>query len=140
MGKGNSRPGKNDYGFTLVELLVTVMIIGILMMLAIPGYYRVKLRTEEKKAITALYDMYRANKAYFIDYQSYAPDSARLEDYEDFPSTAMDDGDWMYFYDGGDATSFTAHADHMDPYGGTSDGIQIQIDQNGTITRVNWPY
>ncbi len=139
MLKKDCSSSKNRQGFTFIELLVVVLIISILVMVAIPGYYRVRLRVQEKKAIAALYDIYRADKAYFVDYQTYAPTDAQLQGYEDFELTGMDDKDWQYTYDYGNDTGFHAHAEHLGPYGGT-DGIQVTIDQTGTTTRVNWPW
>ncbi|MBS1970783.1 MAG: prepilin-type N-terminal cleavage/methylation domain-containing protein [Bdellovibrionales bacterium] len=61
----------NQAGFSLVELMVVVAIIGILASLAIPsiGKYMAKARQSEAK--TQLSSLYTAEKAFFAEYTAY---------------------------------------------------------------------
>ena len=74
----------NESGFTLVELMVVVAIIGILAAVAIPQYQRFQSKARQSEARLALTGVYTAERAYAIEQNSfgscmdqmgYAPDS-----------------------------------------------------------------
>jgi len=67
------RTKKSQAGFSLVELMVVVAIIGILASLAIPsiGKYMAKARQSEAK--TQLSSLYTAEKAFYAEYTAYDP-------------------------------------------------------------------
>lgn len=61
----------NQKGFSLVELMIVVAIIGILATVAIPNYQRFQSRAKTSEAKANLSGVYAAEKAYFAEYSIY---------------------------------------------------------------------
>jgi prepilin-type N-terminal cleavage/methylation domain-containing protein len=63
---------RNEQGFTLVELMIVVMIVGVLAAVAIPMYQVVPERSMGTEATTALGLVKDAMRAYYAEHGSYA--------------------------------------------------------------------
>lgn len=62
---------KNNYGFTLLELLIAMAIMGILAATILPRYADYKKRAFDSRARTDLINIAMAQEAYFLDAERY---------------------------------------------------------------------
>jgi type IV pilus assembly protein PilA len=60
-------------GFTLIELMIVVSIVGLLSSVAIPNYMRFQMKTKSTEAKTSLASIRTAEESYFAEYGRYAP-------------------------------------------------------------------
>lgn len=65
---------RNQKGFSLVELMVVVAIIGILAAIAIPSLQKYMAKARQSEAKTSLASLYTAEKAFFAEYNTYTGD------------------------------------------------------------------
>jgi type II secretion system protein G len=70
---------RNSKGFTLIELMIVVVIIGILAALAIPRFTQASARAKEKEADGILKQIYTLQNAYFANNGTYAANDAALQ-------------------------------------------------------------
>ena len=63
---------RNRKGFTLIELMIVVVIIGILAAIAIPKFNQASARAKEKEADGILKQIYTLQNTYFAEYGQWA--------------------------------------------------------------------
>ncbi len=68
----NQSKAKNSKGFSLIELMIAVAIIGMLAAIAIPNFNEFAKRARHAEAKTNLSAIYSAEKAYQAEYQMYS--------------------------------------------------------------------
>lgn len=69
---------KRQGGFTLIELMIVVAIIGILAAIAIPNFLRFQLRSKTGEARTNLAGIRTAEESYFAEYGQYVPQATGI--------------------------------------------------------------
>jgi type IV pilus assembly protein PilA len=69
---------KNEKGFTLIELMIVIAIIGILAAIAIPQFSAYRRRSYNSAAQSDLRNAATAQEAYFVDHSTYTSNVADL--------------------------------------------------------------
>src|ERR1700730_14133065 len=62
---------RNNKGFSLVELMVVVAIIGILAAIAVPNYQRFTAKSKQTEAKSNLSAIYSAERAFYAEWQTF---------------------------------------------------------------------
>jgi len=60
-------------GFTLIELMIVILIIGIIAALAIPRFTRATAKANKREAFLVLKQIYELENAYYQEYGVYSP-------------------------------------------------------------------
>jgi type IV pilus assembly protein PilA len=88
--------GREEGGFTLIELMVVVLIIAILIAIAIPTFLGARKRAQDKQAQSNLRNALTAEKTFYVDSQAFTNDATALSGIESalvFGTTA--DNAWV---------------------------------------------
>lgn len=124
----------NYTGFTLVELIVTILIIAVLLGVSIPMYLVQMERAMGAKAKENLQNIFNAEMVYMAEHETFTANRADLETYGPI---GPDDADWTYGI-GATQTTFTATAIRTSP-NGQYDGNTITMNQDSVINPITYP-
>lgn len=69
---------KKSFGFTLLEVIIVIIIMAILATFGIARFTRSIENQKAKQGVKLLYDLYSAQKRYFIDNGAYASNFAQI--------------------------------------------------------------
>ena len=67
---------KREFGFSLIELMIVVAIMGILVAVALPQYQNYQVRSKVTEAFVMAENVKRALEAYYVDYGEWPVDNA----------------------------------------------------------------
>lgn len=74
-------PREGEEGFTLVELIVVVVIVGILSSIGIPAFLNLGDKAKQQEATTIVSSYIKAAQAYYVEYGSLATEAGHLDQY-----------------------------------------------------------
>lgn len=72
---------RNEAGFTLIELMIVIAIIGILAAIAIPQFSAYRKRAFNSAAESDVRNLATSEEAYYVDYERYADSTTELAGY-----------------------------------------------------------
>ena len=119
-------------GFTLMELMIGLIIVGILATMALPGFSRAVERTRVKDAQTVLAAIYSSEKVYRLDQNSYGTLLQLVaERYVSDPDPTDSNPNWNFAAGGtGGGPPFNSFSATATRTGGGNNGQTVTVDQN----------
>lgn len=70
---------REESGFSLIELLIVILVIGIIAAIAIPQFLSAWDRAKQRRTMADMRSMVAANATFFVDNQDYAPNLPQLQ-------------------------------------------------------------
>ena len=119
----------NRKGFTLVEVLIVVIIIGILASIGIPQFAASIEKAKGGEARAGLGHIQTGEKVYYAESEFYTNNPTDLD-------ITLTQKFWAFSISTPSSTTYTARATRS---GGTHSGQVITMDQAGTVAG-NWEY
>ncbi len=120
---------RNEKGFTLIELMIVVAIIGILAAIAVPSFMSYRQRSYDKQANSVIKNVGAAQSAYNARYEAYTNTEADLITIDPNIPATTSTIKWG-IVGTSTATAFDASAAHD-----LGSGVTFSIDESGVITK-----
>jgi len=121
-------------GFTLIELIVTVAIVGILAAIAIPSYTENVKKSRRADGQAALVSLAQAMERYYTEKTTYVGATLGSDSTDVFPSEVPLDGDGKYYTLSIETQTSTAFSIKATAKGAQSGDGDLTLDQTGTRT------
>lgn len=126
----NRAISRSRHGFTLNELVVTILVLGVLAALALPQYFKSRERSDRRAAMAVLEAVYYAERAYFFEHHAYVDTWGALDLADPDTSTV----NYTVSASGtGPAATFTATAINR------ATNRRLSITQGGLPLTGDWP-
>jgi type IV pilus assembly protein PilE len=129
---------KNVSSFTLSELLVVLVIIGILVLLALPVLMPLISRTRSVEAKQGLKHIYTLEKTFFYEFSKYSGDLDKIGFEQEPLVTEGEDGKANYTFEivQADVRGFMARATAVVDFDGDGEFNIWEIDEKSNLTEV----
>ena len=129
---------KKVKAYTLTEILVVLVIIGILVLLALPNLLPLISKAKSTEAKIQLQHLKTLEQSYFYEHSKYSKDLGELGFIQEKLTTESADGRANYRIEITDATNttFSAKATAVVDFNGNGTFNVWQIDQDGTLKEV----
>jgi uncharacterized protein (TIGR02145 family)/prepilin-type N-terminal cleavage/methylation domain-containing protein len=127
-----SKPKTNQLGFTIVELLVVIVVIGILAAITIVSYTGITAKANESSIKSELANASKKLSMYYAQYESY-PTTSGLNLTTGCPTLPNDDTNYCIKFNSG--TTVTYKSDNSNSYNltFTKNNLTFTVSQSGTI-------
>ena len=127
------REARRRRGISLVELVIVTVIIGILASMGIPSFHRALEQSRADLAAANLWAVWSAERLYWLDHRTYAPDLTTLESAGLLDHAVSAQSFYHFEVAGSDDNTFSVTATRAANarWSGT-----LSIDQNGAVVGV----
>jgi type IV pilus assembly protein PilE len=119
-------------GFTLIEILVTVLILGALAAITIPGFTKAKTKAEKDQAIAYLRTVRTSMRMYYGKWKTYLP-LANTSAIKSTLGAETQAANYSFAVTAPTSSTFTATATR------SSDSKTVAVNQDGTWSGNNTP-
>ena len=125
-------------GFTLTELLVVLVIIGILVLMALPVLMPLISRTRSVEAKQGLKHIHTLEKTYFYEFSKYSNDLEKIGFEQEKLVSESEDGKSNYAFEivSADSKSFVVRATAVVDFDGDGEFNVWEIDENSNLNEV----
>jgi len=129
---------KRIKAFTLSELLVVLVIIGILVLMALPVLMPLISRTRSVEAKQGLKHIYTLQKTYFYEFSKFSNDLEKISFEQEKLVSEGEDGKSTYSFEivNADVKTFVARATAIVDFDGDGQFNIWEIDQNNNLIEV----
>lgn len=121
---------RRNAGFTLVEVMITVVILTILGMVAVPAYFGFLQESRRSEAHTALLALAAAQEQWYANNNTYTADITDLLAF--VPAQVVGQTNYTYQVTAADNSTFTLQADAQAAQAGDAACTAITLNEQGS--------